>query len=359
MLFNIFSSPIILAFTVIVLGYLIGKIKIYRLSFDLSAILIVSVVAGYVFSIYFPSVLTTEFKSGVNLISKFGTALFVSCIGLTSGASVSKGINFRNITCFFIGIMMVIASVISMKMIILFDPNINHYVMLGILCGSLTTTPGLSAVCDIANANSDYAVLGYGCAYLFGVIGVVVFVQLMLLKADKSESFQSENTNIDKNVEIIFPLCLSIVTGSVLGELSTIGSSSGVLFVSILIGVILGKSKLNLSNEQMSFCRSLGLVLFFAGSGINAGNRLTSGFELKWFVYGIILTIIPIVCGYFITKIFLKGLSNTHLAVIAGGMTSSPAIGVLLRKSRASVDLSAYSFSYIGALITIILIVTV
>ena len=45
------------------------------------------------------------------------------------------------------------------------------------MSGALTSTPGLAAALDATG--SANASIGYGIAYPFGVIGVVLFVQLM------------------------------------------------------------------------------------------------------------------------------------------------------------------------------------
>ena len=47
----------------------------------------------------------------------------------------------------------------------------------GLMTGALTCTPGLAAV--IEASGSDTASIGYGIAYPFGVVGVVLFVQLL------------------------------------------------------------------------------------------------------------------------------------------------------------------------------------
>ena len=55
----------------------------------------------------------------------------------------------------------------------------------GMMNGALTSTPGLAAALEATNQN-PMASVGYGIAYPFGVVGVVLFVQLLprLLKTD-------------------------------------------------------------------------------------------------------------------------------------------------------------------------------
>lgn len=60
-----------------------------------------------------------------------------------------------------------------------------HY--LGLATGALTSTSMLGTVKSLTN--SIYPAVGYGIAYAFGVIGVVLFVQLLprLYKINKDE----------------------------------------------------------------------------------------------------------------------------------------------------------------------------
>ena len=54
-------------------------------------------------------------------------------------------------------------------------------ILVGLLAGALTSTPAFSAAkATVATAELESLVsVGYGIAYLFGVVGVVLFVQLI------------------------------------------------------------------------------------------------------------------------------------------------------------------------------------
>ena len=60
---------------------------------------------------------------------------------------------------------------------------------MGLLTGALTSTPGLAAAQEAAGGLADLATTGYAIAYPFGVIGVVLFVQLVprILKVNMDE----------------------------------------------------------------------------------------------------------------------------------------------------------------------------
>lgn len=98
----------------------------------------------------------------------------------------------------------------------------------------------------------------------------------------------------------------------------------------------------------------MGLVLFFVGNGIPAGMQLTNGVEIKVIFYGVSLTIIPITVGVLLYKMFFS--DRLSATTIAGGMTSTPAIGVLAEKYN-NIPLSKYALAYFGALITIVILI--
>lgn len=74
---------------------------------------------------------------------------------------------------------------------------------------------------------------------------------------------------------------------------------------------------------------------------------------MNWLLYGIIFTAVSIATGYVLYCI--SKYTNAHsAAIIAGGMTSTPAVGVLLGRKK-ELNLSAYTVAYIGALMTMVI----
>lgn len=362
-------TPTVLLFLIVTFGYFIGKIKIYNISLDLSAILIVAVLTGYLTSELNIPITGASFDNSMSLFSKFGTSLFISSIGLSTGLSSKENFRKNNILSFLIGSLMVMSGFVTINVIEHLDKTIDKSLLLGILCGSLTSTPGLSTVCEVEKVSSEFAVVGYGCTYLIGVVGIVVFSQIMTREKDGQNLFRNikySATISSANMQTLVFLGVSIILGNILGSINffnykfALGASGGILCFSILFGFILQKlpQKSTTSSDSLSTYRNLGLVMFFVGSGIPAGVKLNSPFELKWIAYGIILVFVPITLGYFFSYITKEKTIN-RVGIVAGGMTSTPAIGVLLRNKEASLDLSVYSSSYIGALITMIVLANI
>lgn len=164
-------------------------------------------------------------------------------------------------------------------------------------------------------------------------------------------------------IDALIVLGISVVLGYIIGSVKfpyinfSLGASGGILFSSIFVGLLTQKfikKNMDMSNS-LPLYRNFGLAMFFVGSGIPAGIRLNAAFDIKWFAYGIILTVIPSLFGYLCSRYIAKRNAEHCMCAVAGGMTSTPALGVLLRKSNLSLDLSAYSFAYAGALLAMVI----
>lgn len=358
-------SPLSVTFIVIILGYLIGKIKFVKISFDLSGVLIVAVLTGWILSaiaLHSSVVNVIEYETNMKFFSSFGTALFVSSIGLSTGGILDFR-NKKDMKAIAIGSLMVCSAFVAMKIISVVDTNVSESKLLGVLCGALTTTPGLSTACELGNVVSNEVILGYGCAYLFGVIATVLFVQAISNKTMDISNGKSKIEEPRENKCALHGLLQIggvVVLGRTIGNIEianfSLGNSGGMLCAGILVGMIVKRINpmKNLTTKMLALFRNMGLVLFFVGNGIPAGIQLTSGVEMKVIIYGVLMTIVPIISGMFLYKLFFK--DRLPATTIAGGMTSTPAIGVLVEGS-GNISLSKYALAYFGALITIIFLI--
>lgn len=360
-------SPMVLAFLIIVFGYWIGKFRVYSFSAGLSAVLIVAVGAGMLLSVSGLSsdaAYMTSLYSSMKIFFSLGTSLFVSAVGLSAGYALSQTFKADKLLCVLSGALMTAMGFVTMFVIGRFDNKISRSALLGILCGALTSTPGMSAACEPDNVISEEVVLGYGSAYLFGVLFIIVFVQAITGNMPNRSVIKSRSTfeKPDTAIKGMGYMATVAAIGTMLGSVKifsfglSLGTSGGILCVGIVAGVLLQRHKpnLTLNSEVISLYRNIGLIFFFVGSGLPAGLQLQQTFHVKWLLYGIMMTCIPIFAGYISARWILKK-SNLHTAIIvSGGMTSTPAIGVMADKICHE-DLSDYSMVYIGALLTMVL----
>ena len=260
--------------------------------------------------------------------------------------------------------------------------------LVGLLSGSLTSTPAFSAAKDtVAAEYVDAVTVGHGIAYLFGVIGVVLFVQLIpkLVKADMSLE-RSKLSAVDvgqggrkpakgKLIHIdtfgIGAFALAAIVGIIVGNIHipltskglsgttfALTATGGTLLVSLIVAHFgrIGRISLMPDKKTLEVFRELGLMLFLIGAGVAGGASFVKYFKPIYFVYGVVMTIFPMVVGYLFAKYVLKLSLLNNLGSITGGMTSTPALGTLINVAGTDDVASAYAATYPIALIAVVLI---
>jgi len=380
------------------LGYLVGGISIKGISLGTAGVLLMALVFGIIASyvpyitvgsknivLYIASTITLEdgstlgaTKSLFSLISNIGTALFVTAVGLIAGPKFFRTFNKQNIGYILMGVIIIAIGMLVGVLVILFskDPNVNSSLVAGLLTGALTSTPGLSAAKEAA-ADEAAATAGYGIAYIFGVLGVVFFVQLMplILKIDikkELESFTAANSvraqepsgklfKVDS--EGFFPFFLAIAVGCIVGAVKipginfSLGTSGGTLIASLVIGHFghIGPIDCRVSKQSLNLVRELGLCLFLIGAGVPGGVNFIANVKISYFFIGAVITIVPMIVGYLLGKHVFKMSIFNNLGSITGGMTSTPALGTLIATAGTDEVAAAYASTYPFALVCVVL----
>jgi putative transport protein len=161
---ELFSNTYFVLFLIIVIGFIIGRIKIKGISLDVSAVIFVALVFGH-YGIEIPK----DFQY-------IGLVLFIFTIGIQAGPSFFESFkkNGRELAVLS---SILIGSSGLMAFVIYYFFGIDKNLVIGLLNGALTSTPGLAAVIDATG--SPLASIGYGIGYPFGVIGVILFVSFL------------------------------------------------------------------------------------------------------------------------------------------------------------------------------------
>ena len=179
-------TTLFFVFLIAAVGYLIGGIEVKGISLGTAGVLLMALVFGIIanqvgsFEIGGKTIVLFHqetIKPMYSLISNLGTAMFVTAVGLIAGPKFFRNFNRSSLSYILMGVI-IIAVGVATTLIIRFLAGIDTSLAVGLMTGALTSTPGLSAAKDAA-VNADAVTAGYGIAYLFGVLGVVFFVQLM------------------------------------------------------------------------------------------------------------------------------------------------------------------------------------
>lgn len=155
---------------VIAMGVLLGKIKIFGISLGVTFVLFVGILAGH-FGF-------TGNLSILSFVQDFGLILFVFCIGLQVGPSFFSSFKEGGITMNMIALGIVGLNIaVALIMYYALQGRVDIPMMVGILCGAVTNTPGLGAANEALvqiNYDGPQIANGYACAYPLGVMGIIL-----------------------------------------------------------------------------------------------------------------------------------------------------------------------------------------
>lgn len=183
---ELLNEQLVLLFIIIVIGSLAGHWSIKGVGLGSSAILFVAMVFGhYGYEI-----------SG--LIRNLGLSLFIVSVGLQAGPRFFRMLRTSGVVFAIISISIIvvagITTIITAKVM-----GLPTALSIGIMTGALTSTPGLAAALEATG--DPIASVGYGIAYPFGVLAVVLFVQLLpkVLKIDMIKDLNKKTNPIKRS----------------------------------------------------------------------------------------------------------------------------------------------------------------
>lgn len=195
-------------FVIICLGFIIGNLKIKGVSLDISAIIFVALVFGH-FGVVIPSIL-----------EKIGLILFIYTIGIQAGPGFFDSFQKNGRSLALIATV-VILSASSLAYVSHMVFGLEMPIIIGLLTGALTSTPGLAAA--IETTSSPLVSIGYGVAYPFGVIGVILFVRFYpkLIRSDLKKAEKEYDKSTESGFAEIRHMHLTVENDNIFGK--TIG----------------------------------------------------------------------------------------------------------------------------------------
>ncbi len=380
-------------FAILFVGYALGRITIKGVSLGDAGVFIIALLFGCFFYKPLAAQLPDYTDKALKIVENLGLILFVTSVGFIAGPKFFGNMkkNFKSYVL--IGLIIILFGGLAAVGCIylgyaLGEPNDGSFVamIVGLLSGSLTSTPAFSAAkATVDPAFESLVSVGHGIAYIFGVIGVVLFVQLVPkfskadMTAERAKIGGGDEDTAKKPLGKLLslddhgfaPFALAAVVGTLVGmikiPLSSAGLSGttfaltttgGCLLTSLVFGHFGRIGKLNIMPElsTLKLFRELGLVLFLVGAGIPGGADFVAHFDPMYFVYGVIMTVVPMIVGYIFAKYVLKLPLLNSLGSITGGMTSTPALGTLINVAKTEDVAAAYAATYPIALIAVVLV---
>ena len=385
-------------FVVAALGYALGRVTIKGVNLGTAGVFIVALLFGCFF--YKPLAAQVAMKvngesisyisNGLKILENLGLMLFVTAVGFIAGPNFFAGLKKNFKSYILLGAAIILAGALACIIcVVVFGCNASMAV--GILSGALTSTPAFSAAKEtvqviaetpeMAMELENMVTVGHGIAYLFGVVGVVLFVQLIpkftkadmaaerakLVVASDGNRKQVDNSKLINLDGFGFaPFALAVVAGILVGGIKipmgnsafSLGTTGGTLLASLVIAHFgrIGKLSMQVPENVLKCMRELGLMMFLIGAGIPGGADFVEFFAIEYFFYGVFMTILPMIIGYIIAAKVLKLPMLNSLGSITGGMTSTPALGTLINVSGTDDVASAYAATYPVALVLVVLV---
>lgn len=369
---SVMGNTLMVVFVVALIGYLVGSIKIRGVELGTAGILLVALVFGH-FGFKIP-----------DLVKDLGLICFVTSVGFIAGPKFFRNFKINARSYILLGFIIIAVGALTTVAIIEIA-GVPSDITVGMMSGALTSTPGLAAAIDATGSSN--ASVGYGIAYPFGVVGVVLFVQLVpkFLKTDMAAErakFEAatnvgeEEFHKTKKEKLFyadsmgfFPFALAIALGIILAKIViplpggaefSLGTSGGPLIAGLVLGHFghFGKLSVKVEKHVLECLREFGLALFLIGAGVEAGAGFIEILKeqgVVLFLYGALITLIPMLVGYFVAVKVLKLSLFNSLGSICGGMTSTPALGTLIRVTETDDVASAYAATYPVALVFVVL----
>ncbi len=385
-------------FAVIAVGFALGRITVKGISLGDAGVFIAALLFGCLFYDKLEAQLPAYTEKALKIVENLGLILFVSSVGFLAGPKFFGNFkkNFKSYVL--LAVVVVFMGGLTAVGCIYFGREVmgetNHEeftaMIVGLLSGALTSTPAFSAAKATVDPSYEGAVsVGHGIAYIFGVVGIVLFMQIIpkLSRADMelerqklAEAFSGgeKETKIEKkrlylNIDShgFAAFALAAVVGVFVGMIKipltaqglfgtcfSLTTTGGCLLSSLVFGHFAHIGPINVTPKEstLKIFKVMGLTLFLVGAGIAGGAKFVELFKFSYFIYGVVMTTIPLTLGFIFAKYVLKFSLLNNLGSLTGARTSTPALGTLINISQTDDVAAAYAATYPVALIVVVLV---
>ncbi len=186
----------------------------------------------------------------------------------------------------------------------------------------------------------------------------VVGKELAIAHTEKVLGNQMKRLNYPNLIPIFLGIMLGCIVANIpffipgINENLRLGLTGGPLVVAILIGYFGPKYNLVTYNTISAnlMLREIGICIFLACVGLGTGEQfiqtIASESGLTWILYGIAITMIPIILGGIIGKLVFHINYYTLLGVLAGANTNPSALAYVREQTSADAPTVGYANVY-------------
>lgn len=363
------GDPLLLLSLAVVSGYALGRLRFGRISLGLSGALF----TGLLFGMAGGSVPREYFS--------WNLLVFVVAVGLLASEDIVGAVRLYgwrfpllSLAVTFSGALVLFFSALF------FGRAVDPFLVVGTYTGALTSSPGLGAALEATGGN-PLVVVGYTVAYPFGVVAVVLFVQLapILFAIDVEEERRSlaslrrsKGLQVPSEGSVGFSLvafALSMALGSLVGAVKvplpglgslSLGATGGALLVALAAGTLgrVGPLAFRMDPSILGAFRSLSLAFFLAASGLMAGPQIVAALSehgLLLIAMGLVSALFAEAVGYFMGRRLWKMNWILLSGAICGAMTSTPGLGAAIDATGSEECAAGYGAAYPVAIVGMVL----
>jgi len=364
---ELLSNSLLLIGICIIIGHLLGTLRIKHIKLGSSAILFCGLFISYMGKAKLDIDIKIDYV--LFLVSLVG---FIASVGLIAAKNIKVVINKYGYRFIILAFSITSTGAVLTSIFNSIFPKLNSSIV-GTYLGALTSSPGLASALEItksmtSNHSADVG-LGYSIAYIPGVMVVILFAQIIGRKY-KEEVYEGIKFIEDEVKEFhILSYMIVIVVGMIIGKLSlkvtdsaslSLGVTGGVLFSALFFGnlkKIYGLS-FNFNSNHLGVIRDISLSMFLAIVGLNYGYDAIisiSKHGVQLLYMGLITGLGSVFVGFIVGKYVLKIDTICLVGGICGGMTSTPGLAAAIEAFDSDEVATAYGATYPFALIFMIL----
>ncbi len=376
---------------VIAIGIGLGKIKVFGISLGVTFVLFAGILAGHLHFTGTTNILT--------YIQDFGLILFVYCIGLQVGPGFFESLRASGVKMNLMAVSIILLNVacaIGLFFLIFYDggpikgKNAHDLAMMvGVLCGAVTNTPGLGAANEACSTVFGEAAPpianGYACAYPLGVVGIIlatIAIRFICNVKMKKEQEQLDQERAENPHAKPHKMTLEVKNHAIDGR--TLLQVSQFLGRDFVVSRILHDGHVSIPNRNTVLCYNDRVYIVCAEDDAEAIMAFIGGpVEVKWeeqdvpFVSREILVTQPkmngktfgslhfsSVYGVNVTRILRNGMNlyadrNLHMQVgdkivVVGPEDAVERVAAMMGNSVKSLDMPNLSTIFVGIMVGII-----
>ncbi|GAB1400653.1 YidE/YbjL duplication [Aminivibrio sp.] len=371
---SLMKNHLFLMSLTVALGILVGKISVGGISLGISGALFVGLFLG---------------ARGYTVPNDYFTwnlMFFVVAVGLLAAEDTLRVLKLYGLKFIILSVAVTgVGALTTLALGLLFSGSASPHMIAGTYTGALTSSPGLGAALEATKGNPDVTI-GYSVAYPFGVIAVVLFVQLIpaLFRIDVARERQklaeerarssapNEVVRPQSAVFSLFSFVFCILGGTLLGKITLplgslgsigLGTTGGALLFSLAAGSFerIGPFPLRMDKKVLSAIRAISLGFFLAIVGLNAGGGVVKAF----LDHGVLLIAVGIgaalaaeMTGFFLGWYVWKINWILLAGAICGAMTSTPGLGAAIDATGTDEVSAGYGAAYPVAIVCMVLFTT-